>query len=125
MNILTNSILEVWNPLLKTKTNIIFIGKEYPVFIDTGKGDQFKEATGQYVSWLDGSKSLEKWKVDLNMIVYRDMKFRGDKMRRKWTTIFEKHKLGLKAFELEGDDSNLFNVLYKYYLEQQKEIKGS
>lgn len=116
---------EVWNPLLKTKTNVIFIGKEYPVYIDTGKGDQFKEASGQYVSWLDGSKSLEKWKVDLNMIVYRDMKFRGDKMRRMWTTVFEKHKLGLKAFELEGDDSNLFNVLYKYYLKQQKEIKGS
>lgn len=116
---------EVWNPLLKTKTNVIFIGKEYPVYIDTGKGDQFKEASGQYVSWLDGSKSLEKWKVDLNMIVYRDMKFRGDKMRRMWTTVFEKHKLGLKAFELEGDDSNLFNVLYKYYLKQQKELKGS
>ena len=115
----------VWNPLLRTKTNVIFIGKEYPVFVDTGKGDQFKEATGQYVSWLDGSKSLEKWKVDLNMIVCRDMKYRGDKLRRTWTTIFEKHKLGLDAFELKGDDSNLFNVLYNYYLEQQIEIKGS
>ena len=116
---------EVWNPLLKAKTNVIFIGKEYPIYIDTGKGDQFKEATGQYVSWLDGSKSLEKWKVDLNMIIYRDMKFRGDVMRRRWNTVFVKHKLGLDAFELEGEDSNLFNVFYNYYLEQQAEIKGS
>jgi len=113
---------DVLAPLMKAKTNALIIGKERPVYVDTGQGDQYKKHLGEYTSFLTGS--LEKWQVDFNMILYRETVFRENRLKRDFITVFEKHKLGLKAFELEGADSNLFGNIYEHYLVKQKELRG-
>lgn len=109
-------------PLMRSRTNVIVVGKERPVYVDVGQGDQYKKHMGDYTSFLTGS--LEKWQVDFNMILYRETVFRDDRLKRDFMTVFEKHKLGLKAFELEGADSNLFSNIYEHYLVKQKELRG-
>ena len=112
---------EVWDRLMSARCNVIIIGKEQPVYVDVGKGEQYKKKSGSYVSMLDKG-SISRWKVDLNLIIYREMRFREDRNRRKFVTIYEKHKLGLEPFELDGDNSNLFNNIFNHLINQNEKI---
>lgn len=126
---------EVLAPLMNAKTNVVIIGKEAPIYVDVGQGEQFAKHLGQYQAFWDGSKALEKWKVDFNFIIYRETLFRDERSKVHYRTIFEKHKLGIDPIIVPHlddpengieavEDSNLFNVFYQYYLDKQAEIRS-
>ncbi len=112
---------EWWEKVINFNTNIVIIGKEYPAY---SGDDQFSSIIVGYQSIFDGSKSLEKFKVDLNFIAYRELLNRNDRSQRKFRTVLEKHKIGIDPIVIEGNNSNCFDYIYDYYLKKKEELSN-
>jgi hypothetical protein len=113
---------DLWDWLMKANTNFIVLAKEIPVYVDTGAGEQFQKHQNEYICWLEKSAKTRQWLVDFNTIIYRETRRADDRMGRFFVSVFEKHKLGLQAFELSGRDSNLFNEIYSHFLKAQEAL---
>ena len=110
-----------WDFVMGANTNSIIISKEKEIYQEDMDNPSIQTGSGEYESMFRGSKA--DWLTDCNLIIYRETRFRDDRMKRKFVSIFEKHKLGMTAFEYDDPNGNMWTNIMEFYAKKQKEIR--